>query len=559
MAEALVTEQPQATRDRVKIRSKRKEAMKNGRSQWDAQWQSLKDLVRPASPDFYNSQQRGEAVQNLIYDGTAGWAAEQLASGLQAFLTSPTDRWFNVTVKNTPVQFISHDVQLWLELVSDTIYSHYADSRVNFDPMMHELDLDIIVFGTGNLFQEWNSKDKHIVFRSHAVANCFIAENENNIVDTLIREIEWSGRQIERRFGGLDNLPPKLRAMLKKDNDPEKAYNFLHSVWPRKDRTPGLEVATNMPWASVWDCEETAEEVSVSGFNMFPYHCPRWMKIAGETYGRSPGMTCLPDIRMVNEMMKNLIQTSQLRIAPPIMMPSDGFSMPIQWKPYGINYYEPGSQDRIEPLNVGGDAVFGIEFLTYIREQITRCFYVDWLLLQKNNVEMTATEVLDRREEKLRLMAPMLGRLQSELLGPMLKRTYTLLNSKGLIPDAPEEMAGSSLDIQYVSPAAKAQFGTRAIAADRWIQSLTPLAQAYGPQVLDALNPDRSAQESATWHDVPRRVLNSNEEIEEVRAQRQTAADEETALEQAKVESQVGVDTSTATRNIAAAQESLTV
>jgi len=133
MAEALVTEQPQATRDRVKIRSKRKEAMKNGRSQWDAQWQSLKDLVRPASPDFYNSQQRGEAVQNLIYDGTAGWAAEQLASGLQAFLTSPTDRWFNVTVKNTPVQFISHDVQLWLELVSDTIYSHYADSRVNFD------------------------------------------------------------------------------------------------------------------------------------------------------------------------------------------------------------------------------------------------------------------------------------------------------------------------------------------------------------------------------------------------------------------------------------------
>ena len=161
---------------------------------------------------------------------------------------------------------------------------------------------------------------------------------------------------------------------------------------------------------------------------------------------------------------------------------------------------------------------------------------------------MTATEVLDRREEKLRLMAPMLGRLQSELLGPMLKRTYTLLNSKGLIPDAPEEMAGSSLDIQYVSPAAKAQFGTRAIAAD----------QAYGPQVLDALNPDRYAQESATWHDVPRRVLNSNEEIEEVRSQRQTAADEETALEQAKVESQVGVDTSTATRNIAAAQESLT-
>ena len=39
---------------------------------------------------------------------------------------------------------------------------------------------------------------------------------------------------------------------------------------------------------------------------------------------------------------------------------------------------------------------------------------------------MTATEVIQRNEEKMRILGPVLGRLQSELLQPMILRVLIL-------------------------------------------------------------------------------------------------------------------------------------
>ena len=37
---------------------------------------------------------------------------------------------------------------------------------------------------------------------------------------------------------------------------------------------------------------------------------------------------------------------------------------------------------------------------------------------------MTATEVLQRNEEKMRILGPVMGRIQSELLEPMINRVF---------------------------------------------------------------------------------------------------------------------------------------
>ena len=60
------------------------------------------------------------------------------------------------------------------------------------------------------------------------------------------------------------------------------------------------------------------------------------------------------------------------------------------------------------------------------RTAIRNVFYVDQLMLQQGP-QMTATEVIQRNEEKMRLLGPVLGRLQSELLKPLIDRVFNIL------------------------------------------------------------------------------------------------------------------------------------
>lgn len=133
---------------------------------------------------------------------------------------------------------------------------------------------------------------------------------------------------------------------------------------------------------------------------------------------------------------------------------------------------------------------------------------------------MTAYEVQDRREEKLRLMAPMLGRMVSELHGPMIARSYNLLLAHGKIPQAPPTMSGRTLKVGYRSPASRAQLGVKAFSMGRYLQEILPYAQV-DPGIMDAVDMDIFAQQLAMARGTPRIILRSQEDIDQVRSQRQ--------------------------------------
>jgi hypothetical protein len=133
---------------------------------------------------------------------------------------------------------------------------------------------------------------------------------------------------------------------------------------------------------------------------------------------------------------------------------------------------------------------------------------------------MTAYEVADRREEKLRMMSPTLGRVVTELHGPMIKRTYLLLNQHGKLPPAPEILRGKTMKIGYQSPASRAQTGVKAMSMGRFIQEITPLAQ-INPEILDVVDLDTTVQEIALARGTPRKIIRTPEQIAEIRAARQ--------------------------------------
>ena len=71
-----------------------------------------------------------------------------------------------------------------------------------------------------------------------------------------------------------------------------------------------------MPFSEYYFIPSEEMELEEGGYESFPYLVPRWSKLAGEKYGRSPAMQCLPDIQMVNRMKKEILVAAQLANRP---------------------------------------------------------------------------------------------------------------------------------------------------------------------------------------------------------------------------------------------------
>lgn len=498
---------------------RRYKTLQSQRSNWENHWQELADYMLPRKADITKKRTQGDKRTELIYDGTAIHAVELLASSLHGMLTSPSSPWFSMRYRNPDLQ--NNDLaNEWLELCLDQMYQ--AFNRSNFQQEIHELYYDLVVFGTAAFYIE--SNEDGLRFSSRHIAEICISENSKGQVDTVYRKFKMSSRAMAQRFGE-ENLPAQCQKDLK--NEPYKEHEIVHAVYPRSEAKGKL--AKDKPVASVYYHADTRKLLSEGGFDEFPFMVPRFNKDSVSSYGRCPAMNALPDVKMLNKMSEVTIRAAQKQIDPPLMVPDDGFMLPVRTTPGSLNFYRSGTRDRLEPLNIGANNPLGLNMEEQRRNAIRQAFYVDQLLMAQGPA-MTATEVLQRNEEKMRLLGPVLGRLQSELLQPLISRSFSLLLREGLLPPAPEQLQGQDIDIEYVSPLAKAQKLTDLQSMLRGFEVMMQVAEIA--PVMDYLDSDKLVQYLVDVTGIPARVIRSDEEVARIRRQQQEAAQAQAQMEQ---------------------------
>ena len=242
-------------------------------------------------------------------------------------------------------------------------------------------------------------------------------------------------------------------------------------------------------------------------------------------------MTALPDTKMLQEMSKTTIKSAQKQVDPPLLVPDDGFVLPVRVTPGGLNFYRSGTRDRIEPLMTGANTPLGLNVEEQRREAIRQAFFVDQLMLRESP-NMTATEVIARNEEKMRLLGPGLGRLQAEMLQPLINRSFNLLAKQRIFDPAPEYIQTGAIDIEYVSPLAKAQRQGELNSTLRMFEILNPLAQ-LDPSIFDYIDMDGLVKFVTRTVGVPASVLHSEGEVMAVREERAAAQEQQAQLDQA--------------------------
>lgn len=515
----------------------RLEALKGIRMNWDSLWQDVTDYVHPARGDFSKITSQGENNRVMkIFDGTAPWALSQFAAGLHGFLTPGTQRWFKLTVHNKGL-LQDLDVRAWLELSTNRMYDEVFNSqRSKFISQSHEFYLDLGAYGTAVMFI-FDEPGKPIYFKSFFLAECYIAENEEGEVDTLYRLYNRTAKHLMQKWG-YDNLPKKVQKAID-DNKPFTEFECLHAIEPRQDVDPNLPgTSRNMPWRSLYILTEEKHVLEESGYREFPAVASRWWKTAGETYGRSPSTNALPDIKMLNKMRETVIRAAEKVVDPPMQMPDDGFLMPLNLSAAAINYYRRDTDDRVEPIITGGDIRLGEEMIDTIREQVVRTYHIDFMKLQQGP-EMTATEVIQRTEDNMRLMSPMVGRQSNEYLGPTIERVFKIMLRRGRIPPIPSQLQGQIIDIDYVSPVAKAQKSSQLFNVTRMFEALAPLANIK-PTMFDNVNEDGLYRWIHELLDAPMSSMKSPKAVALQRQQRERQA---ASMRQAEATSKIGPGT----------------
>jgi hypothetical protein len=520
-----------ARTDLTKSLLSRFEKLEGQRQNWETHWQEVADYMQPRKADVTKQRARGDKRMEQVFDSSPIQAVELLAASLHGMLTNPATPWFTLRFKDEEIDN-NDEAKLWLESSTDAMYT--AFNRSNFQQEIFELYHDLITFGTAAMFIE-EDDDDIIKFSTRHINEVFIAENDKGRIDTIYRKFKISARAAIQKFG--ESVSADVQTKAKKD--PYEEIEILHAVYPRADFNPNKKDKANMPFESVYIEFKNGNELSVSGFREFPFVVPRYLKASNEIYGRSPAMTALPDVKMLNEMSKTTIKAAQKQVDPPLLVPDDGFLLPVRTVPGGLNFYRSGTRDRIEPLNIGANNPLGLNMEEQRRDSIRAVFYVNQLMMQQGP-QMTATEVIQRNEEKMRLLGPVLGRLQSELLKPLIDRVFAILLRNNMLPPAPEFLSGRDIEIEYVSPLAKAQKSTELQSIIRTVEILGSLANVA--PVFDYINFDNLVKHLADIVGVPQKILKSQSEVNAERQQAQQQQQEMQQMQQLQQVAKAGGD-----------------
>jgi hypothetical protein len=168
-----------------------------------------------------------------------------------------------------------------------------------------------------------------------------------------------------------------------------------------------------------------------------------------------------------------------------------------------------------------------------VQGRIQRGFYADLFAMMINSDRrmMTATEVAERHEEKLVLLGPVLQRLNTEFLDPLIEDVFLFAYEAGMLPPPPPAIEGVDLEVKYISLLAQAQEAVAAASIERTFSFAGNLSAVF-PEIVDNLNADEAIRNYGEILGTSPEILRDADEVEAIRAQRREAQQAEQQMMQ---------------------------
>lgn len=507
-------------------------------------WRELSDYHLAARGRFLvTDYNKGHKRNTKQLNNTSRRAVRTLASGMMAGITSPARPWFRLSTPYPELNDVS-SVRNWLHDVELILREIYAQS--NLYNTLHSAYGELGVFGSASIGM-YEDFDNVVRFSNYTVGSYMWASNGKNEVDTQYREYQYTVAQTVKEFG-LENCSNQVQQMWKNGNL-TAPVRICHAVEPNDNRDENNPLAKFKKFKSIYyemdegkgmQTERVGGFLRESGFDEFPILTPRWDITGEDVYGTDcPGMIALGDTKALQLLERRKAQAIDKVANPPMQAPvslrntiNQGGIMAGE-----ITFVPSTADGGIKSIYDFRPDLGALQNETInIEQRINETFYTDLFLMLSNSDrrQITAREIAERHEEKLLMLGPVLERLHTEMLDPLIDRTFNIAQKAGILPPPPEELQDIELRVEYISVLAQAQRMVAIGGIDQLVGFVGNIA-AVMPSVLDKIDFDEAVEDYGDAIGINPRIVRSKDDvtaIREMNAQKQAQAEQMAMMQQ---------------------------
>lgn len=526
------------------------------------QYKDINDFILPSRGRFFiTDNNRGDRRNLNIYDPTATFAARTLSSGMMAGITSPARRWFELKSPN-PDFADNENVKEWCEVVANRMGAIFNKS--NLYNVLPSAYYDLGGFGTAFIFME--EDDEEVVrFYSFEIGSFRIAKDSRGRVNVFYREFQMTVRQMVEKFGlsdhdenGQRKINWSIFSQQVKDAWQNAQYetkiDVCHMIKPNQNYNPKkpLDPEARKFSSQYWELGTSDRSSSGSsgvdddrwlsrkGYDYFPGLPPRWSVTGQDVYATDcPGMTAIGDIKQLQQGEKRGLQAIDKKVHPPMRASPGMRGSKMSMLPSDVTFLSEDG-DKFEPAQEVNLSLVELENKQQqVRGRINTAFFVDLFLMMANSDrrQITAEEIKERQQEKLLAIGPVLEQLNQDVLNPLIENTFMIMAKQGLLPPAPEELQGESLQIDYISVMAQAQKLIGISSIERFMGFFQG-AIALDPSARNKVVVNEMVDAYADALGVSAKIIRSNEEADAITAAQQKAQAAQAQMEAINVASQ---------------------
>lgn len=503
-------------------------------------WEETAELILPSHRNtFFYGAYNWEGVKKTDrqVDATGMLANHRFGSICDSLLT-PRNMIWHVMTSEQPEIMKDRTARLWYEQATRAMFQHRYAPLANFSGQNQQVYRSLGAFGNGAIFIDQavnihGTPVQALRYKAIPLGELFLRENHQGLVDGFVRWFKLTAHQAATKWGA-DNLPEGLKTAL--DQKSTTRFNFLHRVMPRQDYDPGRLGVKGKAFQSVYISIEGQCVLEEGGYNSFPLSVARYEQAPGETYGRGPATMVLPALKTLNAEKTTFLKQGHKAADPAYLVGDDGLASLVV-RPGAINTggVNPDGKPLVHVLPTGEIQVTK-EMMDEERQLINDAFLVSLFQILTETPTMSATEVLERTNEKGILLAPTVGQQQSEYLGPMIDRELDLMSELGLLPPMPDVIreARGDYHINYTSPLSRAMRAQEAAGFMRTLQVATEVVNVtQDPSILDAFDFDVAIPDIANIQSVPESWMADPKVIAQKRAARAQQAQRQAEIQAA--------------------------
>lgn len=504
------------------------EGAKKVRADVEPVWEDIVNLVIPRILEIKNdTKPKARRYGEKMFTSEPVSALRLASDGTSGYMMPRTSIWVRMEPMDRKV-FAVPGVRKFFQESTEALHAEL--NRSNFYGEMTPVLDNGYSIGTSCLYAENDEENDVTNIISLDPGEMYISENKYKRVDTFFRMTWMSAQRIIERF------PDAISGMIEQEfkKNPYELHQVMHAVYRRNERIHERVDAENKPIASVYILVDKKALLRESGYDYQHMVAWRHRRISGTPYGGSPSWDALVDIMRLNSHSMDLLDASHLAVRPPIAYPQEMGDFDIG--PNGANPYRiPGRVPH--KIDVLGEYPIGRDREEAIAKAIRDHFQTDFfLLLTQSDRTKTAFEVAEMAGERAAVMSTVIGRIETELIGPTLELVYRIAAENGRMPEVPEAMLELGIDQykwEYVGPLAQLQKRHHGQQTRTQIfMEATPLFEIF-PETRDNIDADSLMREILLEGGMSEDHVRSEEIVEELRAMR---AEQEQMMQQQAME-----------------------